>query len=229
MTINMLTEWENSQINGLATCIKLYVFDRFVSHIFVRLFAHRPHNKMFVQTSFHNQRGAENHEGKQNKANLHSTWTTVQPTAKRRQCFLMTTHIKSNNIMCSFVLHFQKSTTCPLNTTAASTRELNRGRWGWGVHMDLGLGNSGKKGQGQSVLGGLCGATVAHTALGPTCLLTDWCLVTVMVGMGELSAWLLTEPRIWTQEDTEAQGQTSLLLSSCTTWCKVCLLKWNQV
>lgn len=57
----------------------------------------------------------------------------------------------------------------------------------------------GKKGQGAvstGFTGGLCGATVAHSALGPTCLLTEWCLVTVMVGMGELWVWPLTEPRI---------------------------------
>lgn len=45
-------------------------------------------------------------------------------------------------------------------------------------------------------LAGLWVTTVPHSALGPRCLLTDWCLVTVMVGMGELSGWPLREPRI---------------------------------
>lgn len=37
-----------------------------------------------------------------------------------------------------------------------------------------------------------------HTTVhaGQQRLLTDWCLVTMMVGMGELSAWPLSEPRI---------------------------------
>lgn len=71
--------------------------------------------------------------------------------------------------------------------------------------MVLGLSDGREKGRGgkywvcsggRGGIGGLCGAMEVHSALGPKCLLTDWCLVTMMVGMGELSAWPLTEPRI---------------------------------
>lgn len=63
----------------------------------------------------------------------------------------------------------------------------------------------GRVGLGLSVLGMFRGlwkwgfsVELLHTTVhvGQKRLLTDWCLVTMMVGMGELSAWPLSEPRI---------------------------------
>lgn len=111
----------------------------------------------------------------------------------------------------------KKTPQCFLNTTAA--RPVH-GSWThawfytWNQEEKQGWGGcqywvcSGDFGSGVSV-------ELLHTTVhaGQKRLLTDWCLVTLMVGMGELSAWPLSEPRIWIQEDRKAQGQESLLPS----------------
>lgn len=103
--------------------------------------------------------------------------------------------------MSSFVFksdrkHCQRTTTGTLNTTALDTWELNRGE----VEAYTWKKRTGAVSTGliQGDVGGGVSIDVLHTTLrlGQKCLLTDWCLVTVMVGMGELSAWPLTEPRI---------------------------------
>lgn len=87
-------------------------------------------------------------------------------------------------------------------TQRIGQREATQG-WGGGCQYWV---CSGDVGSGVSV-------ELLHTTVhaGLKSLLTDWCLVTMMVGMGELSAWPLSEPRIWIQEDRKAQGQASLL------------------
>lgn len=71
---NMLTEWEEPHKHNDFTFVRHnYLFCQLCEYLRPSLQTWTTHNKMFVQTSFHNQRGAENHEGKQNRVNHHST------------------------------------------------------------------------------------------------------------------------------------------------------------
>lgn len=79
------------------------------------------------------------------------------------------------------------------------------GTAGWGCRYTLGLqGFSRGRGRGGRRGAGLCGVTAGHSDLGGwrgskvtgVVLLTVGCLVTVMVGMGELAALALTAPGI---------------------------------
>lgn len=125
------------------------------------------------------------------RTNLHSTWTTQRKT---------TTTLPSH--------HSCNTSTSELNARLVLHNESGNGRknraWGGCQYWVC----SGDFRSGVSV-------ELRHTTVhaGQQRLLTDWCLVTMMVGMGELSAWPLSEPRIWIQEDRKAQGQAPLLSS----------------
>lgn len=55
--------------------------------------------------------------------------------------------------------------------------------WAMATERKKGVGSQYWVGVGLPV-----GLILPQSAMGLKCLLTDWCLVTVMVGMGELSA-----------------------------------------
>lgn len=172
--------------------------------------------------SFNNHSKDRNHDREQNRANLQSTGTTVQPTANnhnacwRQVTFSRTTQCVVSSYWLESKLHIFREALYVQSTAQVqihgSWTEGGRVR---GVHMIL--GNGREKGQGTWVLGLFRGERrfsvelQVYSVVGPECLLTGWCLVTVMVGMGELLARPLTEQRIWTQEDREAQGQLGRL------------------
>lgn len=126
------------------------------------------------------------------RTNLHATWTTQR---KQQQRFLHTT--------AATPVHRSWTHACFYTTNQAMGGITGLGGGGCQYWVCSGDFRSGVS------------VELRHTTVhaGQQRLLTDWCLVTMMVGMGELSAWPLSEPRIWIQEDRKAQGQASLLSS----------------
>lgn len=148
-------------------------------------------------------------------ANLNSTWPTVQSIANNSN-MSTTSSPRTNRYI--IILTLNTGTQCAVLPSFTQNSTLSQGhcmytprhsykyrgsftRSGevWGAE----IGQAGAR-AGQLVLGLLTGSLWNY--LSSQCsLLTDWCLVTVMVGMVELSAWALTVPRIWTQEDRKAE------------------------
>lgn len=65
------------------------------------------------------------------------------------------------------------------------------GKRGWGCKYWVWSGDLEEEGGG--ALWSYCRPQCTRAK---SVLLTDWCLVIMMVGMGEISAWPITEPRI---------------------------------